>query len=87
MLLFTSAIRPFDYDARNKPKKWETKAAIPEKISLLKTERHFSLSESSFAGGGVLARMRLRILREKFLRTINGEMLYARLQNINHNNP
>lgn len=35
---------PFDYDARNKYKKWEAKGRIHEKRVLLKVERPSSLA-------------------------------------------
>lgn len=47
MSLCMSLMRPFDYEARDKLKKWETDAEMWEKSPLVKAERHFSRVDTS----------------------------------------
>lgn len=40
-------MRPFDYDPRDKSKKWKAKAEMREKRLLLKVDRHFNPTEDA----------------------------------------
>lgn len=69
MSLFISTIRPFDYDAKYKSRKWETRAEIREKHLLLKAERIFSPMETSSSNQLVLDKNALHDTPRKKERT------------------
>lgn len=66
-------MRPLDYCAREKSKKWEATAEMHERRIFLEVERHFISAENSSSNQLFLGKNALKTPRKKLMRNKRGK--------------